>query len=134
MIQGVVLRTMLNSKIHIASVTDANLHYEGSVTVDPVLMEAADLLPFEQVHLLDIDNGARLETYVIEGERGSREVCVNGAAAHLIHRGDTLIIVSYDTLSEDEAQRHEPKLVYVDESNNIVRTGHAIETPALATA
>ncbi len=128
------MRTMLKSKIHRATVTDANLHYEGSVTVDPVLMEAADLLPFEQVHLLDIDNGARLETYVIEGERGSREVCVNGAAAHLIHRGDTLIIVSYDTLSEHEAQRHEPKLVYVDETNNIVRTGHAIETPALATA
>ncbi len=128
------MRTMLKSKIHRATVTDANLHYEGSVTVDPVLMEAADLLPFEQVHLLDIDNGARLETYVIEGERGSREVCVNGAAAHLIHRGDTLIIVSYDTLSEDEAKRHEPKLVYVDESNNIVRTGHAIETPALVTA
>ena len=91
-------------------------------------------LPFEQVHLLDIDNGARLETYVIEGERGSREICVNGAAAHLIHRGDTLIIVSYETLSEDEAKRHEPKLVYVDESNNIVRTGHAIETSALGSA
>ena len=131
---GVVMRTMLKSKIHRATVTDANLHYEGSVTVDPVLMEAADLLPFEQVHLLDIHNGARLETYVIQGERGSREICVNGAAAHLIHRGDTLIIVSYDTLSEDEAKRHEPKLVYVDESNNIVRTGHAIETPALVTA
>ncbi len=125
---------MLKSKIHRATVTDANLHYEGSVTVDPVLMEAADLLPFEQVHLLDIDNGARLETYVIEGERGSREVCVNGAAAHLIHRGDTLIIVSYETLSEEEAKRHEPKLVYVDDSNSIVRTGHAIETPALVTA
>ncbi len=128
------MRTMLKSKIHRATVTDANLHYEGSVTVDPVLMEAADLLPFEQVHLLDVDNGARIETYVIEGERGSREVCVNGAAAHLIHRGDTLIIVSYDTLSEDEAKRHEPKLVYVDDSNNIVRTGHAIETPALVRA
>ena len=131
---GVVMRTMLKSKIHRATVTDANLHYEGSVTVDPVLMEAANLLPFEQVHLLDVDNGARLETYVIEGQRGSGEVCVNGAAAHLIHRGDTLIIVSYDTLSEDEAQRHKPKLVYVDESNNIARTGHAIETPAPVTA
>ena len=127
------MRTMLKSKIHRATVTDANLHYEGSVTVDPVLMEAADLLPFEQVHLLDIDNGARLQTYVIKGERGSQEVCVNGAAAHLIHRGDTLIIVSYEMLSEDEAKRHEPKLVYVDESNEIVRTGHAIETPALVT-
>ena len=128
------MRTMLKSKIHRATVTDADLHYEGSVTVDPVLMEAADLLPFEQVHLLDIDNGARLETYVIEGTRGSREICVKGAAAHLIHRGDTVIIVSYEMLAEDEAQRHEPKLVYVDESNNIVRRGHAIETPALVTA
>ena len=131
---GVVMRTMLKSKIHRATVTDANLHYEGSVTIDPVLMEAADLLPFEQVHLLDIDNGARLETYVIEGDRGSREICVNGEAAHMIHRGDTLIIVSYDTLSEDEAKRHEPKLVYVDDANNIVRTGHAIKTPEMVTA
>lgn len=121
------MRTMLKSKIHRATVTDANLHYEGSVTIDPALMEAADLLPFEQVHLLDIDNGARLETYVIEGERGSGDVCVNGAAAHLIHRGDTIIVVSYDTLSEDEARRHEPKLVYVDGQNDIVRTGHAVE-------
>ncbi len=128
---GVDMRTMLKSKIHRATVTDANLHYEGSVTIDPILMEAADLLPFEQVHLLDIDNGARLTTYVIEGERGSGQMCVNGAAAHLIHRGDTIIAISYRTVTEDEAKRHDPKLIYVDELNNIVRTGHAIE-PATA--
>ena len=121
------MRTMLKSKIHRARVTDANLHYEGSVTLDPVLMEAADLLPYEQVQLLDVDNGARLETYVIEGERGSGQVVVNGAAAHLIHQGDIIIIVSYVTLPDDEARRIEPKLVYVDESNRIVRTGHKIE-------
>ena len=118
---------MLKSKIHRATVTDANLHYEGSVTLDPVLMDAADLLPFEQVHLLDIANGARLTTYVIEGERGSGQVVVNGAAAHLIHQGDTIIILSYTSLPEDEARRLEPSLVYVDEANRIVRIGHAIE-------
>ena len=121
------MRTMLKSKIHRARVTDANLHYEGSVTLDPLLMEAADLLPYEQVQLLDVDNGARLETYVIEGERGSGQVVVNGAAAHLIHQGDIIIIVSYVTVPEDEARHIEPKLVYVDESNRIVRTGHKME-------
>ena len=125
------MRTMLKSKIHRATVTDAALHYEGSVTLDPLLMEAADLLPFEQVHLLDVDNGARLSTYVIEGERGSGQVIVNGAAAHLIHKGDTLIILSYITISEDEARRHEPQLVYVDETNSITRIGH--ELPISAT-
>ena len=121
------MRTMLKSKIHRARVTDANLHYEGSVTVDADLMEAADLLPYEQVYLLNIDTGARLQTYVIEGERGSGQVVVNGAAAHLIHRDDTVIILSYVTLSEEEARRLEPRLVYVDEANRIVRVGHAIE-------
>ena len=120
------MRTMLKSKIHRARVTDANLHYEGSVTLDPVLMEAADLLPYEQVQLLDIDNGARLTTYVIEGDRGSGQVVVNGAAAHLIHRGDTIIVLSYVTLPDGEARRFEPRLVYVDEANLIVRVGHAV--------
>jgi len=120
------MRTMLKSKIHRARVTDANLHYEGSVTLDPVLMEAADLLPYEQVQLLDIDNGARLTTYVIEGDRGSGQVVVNGAAAHLIHRGDTIIVLSYVTLPDNEARRLEPRLVYVDEANRIVRVGHAV--------
>ncbi|MGB2694127.1 MAG: aspartate 1-decarboxylase [Dehalococcoidia bacterium] len=123
------MRTMLKSKIHRARVTDANLQYEGSVTIDPELMEAADLLPFEQVQLLDIDNGARLTTYAIEGERGSRQVVVNGAAAHLVHTGDTIIILSYVSLSDDESRRLEPRLVYVDEANDIVRTSHVIETP-----
>ncbi len=126
------MRTMLSSKIHRARVTDANLHYEGSVTLDPVLMDAAGLLPHEQVHLLDVDNGSRLETYVIEGERGSGEVVVNGAAARLIHKGDTIIILSYATVPEDEARRLEPRLVYVDEANRIVRTGHAIQEPVPA--
>ncbi len=121
------MRTMLKGKIHRARVTDANLHYDGSVTLDPVLMDAADLLPYEQVHLLNIDNGARLTTYAIEGERGSGQVVVNGAAAHLIHRGDTIIILSYVALPDDEARRLEPRLVYVDEANRIVRTGHAVE-------
>ena len=116
-----MMRTMLKSKIHRARVTDANLHYEGSITLDPVLMDAADLRPFEQVHLLDIDNGARLETYVIEGERGSGEVVVNGAAAHLIHTGDTIIVASYDSVTDDEAAEWKPRLVYVDEANRIVR-------------
>ncbi len=118
------MRTMLKGKVHRARVTDANLHYEGSLTLDPILMEASDLLPYEQIHVLDIDNGARLQTYVIEGERGSGQVVANGAAAHLIHRGDTVIILSYVTLPDDEARRLRPRLVYVDEANRIVRTGH----------
>ena len=121
------MRTMLKSKIHRARVTDADLHYEGSITLDPLLMEAADLLPYEQVQLLDVDNGARLETYVIEGERGSGQVVVNGAAAHLIHQGDVIIIVSYVTVQDEEARRIEPRLVYVDEANRVVRVGHKIE-------
>ncbi len=127
-----MMRTVLKSKIHRARVTDADLHYEGSVTLDPLLMEAADLLPFEQVHLLDIDNGARLETYVMEGERGSGQVVVNGAAAHLIQKGDVVILLSYVSLPEEAARCWQPRLVYVDEENRIVRTGHA--TPAAVTA
>ncbi len=119
------MRTMLKSKIHRARVTDANLDYEGSITLDPVLMGAADLLPYEQVHLLDVDNGARLETYVIEGERDSGQVVVNGAAAHLIHKGDTVIILSYVTVP-DEARSPTPRLVYVDEANRIVQTRPAV--------
>ncbi len=126
------MRTMLKGKVHRARVTDANLHYEGSLTLDPILMEASDLLPYEQIHVLDIDNGARLQTYVIEGERGSGQVVANGAAAHLIHPGDTVIILSYVTLPDDEARRLRPRLVYVDEANRIVRTGHRVETAVTA--
>ena len=119
------MRTMLKSKIHRAHVTEADLHYEGSITLDPILMEAADILPFELVHVLDITNGARLETYAIEGERGRGEVVINGAAAHLIHKGDLVIVLSYSSVSEEEARGFLPKLVYVDEENRIVRLGGA---------
>jgi aspartate 1-decarboxylase len=118
---------MLKGKIHRATVTGADLNYEGSVTIDPALMEASDLLPFEQVQLLDVDNGARLTTYAIEGRRGSGDVIVNGAAAHLIHQGDIVIVLHYSTVSEEEAQRMEPSLVYVNDRNEIVRTGHHIQ-------
>lgn len=120
------MRTMLKSKIHRARVTEADLNYVGSVTLDPILMEAADLLPHEQVHLLDVDTGARLETYTIEGERGAGEVVVNGAAARLIHKGDTILILSYVTVPEEEARRLEPCVIHVDEENRIVRTDRAV--------
>ena len=88
-------RVMLKSKIHRATVTDSDLHYVGSITIDPDLLEAADILEHEQVHVVDVDNGARFETYTIPGRRGSGEICVNGAAARLVHRGDTIIVISY---------------------------------------
>ena len=114
------MRTMLKSKIHRATVTEANIQYEGSITIDKDLMEAADFLPYEQVHVLDIDNGSRLETYVIEGERGSGEVCINGAAARLVSAGDKVIIISYQAVSEADAANLVPKLVYVNSHNAIV--------------
>jgi aspartate 1-decarboxylase len=114
-------RHMLKSKIHRATVTDCNLHYAGSITIDSELMEEADLLPHEQVHVLDIDNGSRFETYVIEGRYGSREMCVNGAAARLVQPGDRVIVVSYGTYSEQELAAHEPRVVHVDEDNRILR-------------
>ena len=123
------MRIMLKSKIHRAHVTDADLHYEGSITLDPILMEIADILPFERVHVLDITNGARLETYAIEGERGSGDVAINGAAAHLVHKGDLVIVLSYSSVSEEEARGFLPKLVYVDEENRIVRLGGAAVQP-----
>ena len=113
------MRMMLKSKIHRATVTEANVDYEGSITIDKDLMEAADMLPYEQVHVLDVDNGARLETYVIEGERGSGVICMNGAAARLIHERDKVIIISYQTISEADAVDLEPKVVFVDSRNAI---------------
>lgn len=110
---------MLKSKIHRATLTDANLNYEGSVTIDEDLMEAADILPFEQVQIYDINNGSRLETYVIKGKRGSGVICVNGAAARLVSKGDLVIIACYFALNEKEASMHEPKLIYVNEENEI---------------
>jgi len=114
------MRTMLKSKIHRATVTEANIQYEGSVTIDKDLMEAADILPYEQVHVLDIDNGSRLETYAIEGERGSGVICINGAAARLVSAGDKVIIISYQTVSEADAVNLVPKLLYVNSQNAIV--------------
>ena len=112
------MRTMLKSKIHRARVTDANLHYQGSITLDPVLMEAADLLPYEQVHLLSVDNGTRLETYAIEGERDSGEVVVNGAAAHLIHKGDMILILSYVTVPGNDPLATHPRNLIIAEENS----------------
>ena len=109
------MRVMLKSKIHRACVTDCDINYEGSISIDTKLMEAADILPFEQVHVLDIDNGARLVTYAIEGEDG--EIGLNGAAARLVHKGDNIIILTYCHVNNDEAGNYTPKLVYVNEKN-----------------
>jgi aspartate 1-decarboxylase len=111
-------RRMMKSKIHRATVTDANLEYIGSITIDRELMQRADLFEFEQVAVVDIDNGARLETYVIEGEPGSGQICLNGAAAHLIHRGDKVIIISYGEFEHSElVAGYEPVIVHVDTAN-----------------
>ena len=113
------MRTMLKSKIHRATVTGADINYQGSVTLDPLLMEAADILPFEQVHVVDVDNGARLVTYAIEGERGSGEVVLNGAAARLVSTGDLVIIISYQQLKGSELNGYKPTVVFVDGQNRI---------------
>ncbi|MFE7645879.1 aspartate 1-decarboxylase [Streptomyces phaeoluteigriseus] len=118
-----MLRTMFKSKIHRATVTQADLHYVGSVTIDADLLDAADLLPGELVHIVDITNGARLETYVIEGERGSGVVGINGAAAHLVHPGDLVIIISYAQVDDAEARALKPRVVHVDRDNRIVALG-----------
>ncbi|HEU5155510.1 MAG TPA: aspartate 1-decarboxylase [Streptosporangiaceae bacterium] len=118
-----MFRTMFKSKIHRATVTQADLHYVGSLTIDRDLMDAADLLPGEQVQVVDIDNGARLETYVIAGPRGSGVIGVNGAAARLVHEGDLVIIISYATLSDAEARDFRPRVVHVDTSNRIISLG-----------
>jgi aspartate 1-decarboxylase len=115
-----MLRTMLKSKIHRATVTEADLHYIGSVTVDQDLLDAADLLPGEQVAIVDITNGARLETYVIPGERGSGVIGINGAAAHLVHPGDLVILISYAQLDDATARSYKPRIVHVDSGNRII--------------
>jgi aspartate 1-decarboxylase len=121
-------RTMLKSKIHRATVTDCDLHYVGSITVDPDLLEAADIRDHEQVHVVDIDNGARFETYTIPGARGSGEVVINGAAARLVHRGDTVIVISYASYDEAELDRYEPRVVHVDRSNRIIDVDAEVAT------
>jgi aspartate 1-decarboxylase len=121
-------RTMLKSKIHRATVTDCDLHYVGSITIDPDLLEAADILEFEQVAVVDVDNGARFETYTIAGERGSGEMKVNGAAARLVHRGDTIIVISYAAYDPDEIGNYRPRVVHVSESNQILATDDEVAT------
>lgn len=116
-----MLRTMCKSKIHRATVTGADLNYIGSITIDPVLMEAADLLEFEQVSVVNVNNGARFETYVIPGETGRGEICLNGAAARLVHPGDKVIIISYAQYDEAEMETYRPQFIFVDEQNRISR-------------
>ena len=133
-----MMRTMLKSKIHRATVTQADLHYVGSVTVDEDLLDAADLIPGEQVAIVDITNGARLETYVIPGERGTGVIGINGAAAHLVHPGDLVILISYGSYDEAELRDYTPRVVFVDADNRVADLGadpsHAPEGSGLLTS
>lgn len=113
-------RNMMKSKIHRATVTEANLNYVGSITIDKAIMEAVDLLPNEKVQVVNNNNGARFETYVIEGERGSGVICLNGAAARLVQPGDTVIIISYAMMSDEEARNYQPRIAIMGENNRIV--------------
>jgi len=124
-----MMRVMMKSKIHRATVTQADLDYVGSVAIDLDLMEAADLLEGEQVTIADITNGARLETYVIPAPRGSRTITINGAAAHLVRAGDLVIIMSYCLLGDAEARTLKPTVVHVDEKNNVVKLGEDLSEP-----
>ena len=129
-----MFRSMLKSKIHRATVTVADLDYVGSITIDADLMRAADLLPHEHVHVLDVTNGARLETYVIPGEPGSGVIGINGAAAHLVHPADVVIIVSYASVPDADASTWLPTVVHVDEANRQVALGHDGAEPVPVTA
>jgi aspartate 1-decarboxylase len=121
-------RTMLKSKIHRATVTECDLHYVGSITIDPDLLDAADIHEFEQVAVVDINNGARFETYTIAGERGSGDMKVNGAAARLVHRGDTIIVISYAGYDPDDLEHYHPRVVHVDAHNHIMQIDGAVAT------
>lgn len=121
-----MLRTMLKAKIHRATVTEANLHYQGSITIDRDILDAAGILPYEKVTVVDVTNGARLETYTIAGGRGSGTICLNGAAAHLIHHDDVVIIISYCLADEAEAKLIKPTVVFVDEKNRVTSVEHKI--------
>jgi aspartate 1-decarboxylase len=114
------MRTMLKSKIHRATVTDANINYEGSITIDKKLLKAADILPYEQVQILNVNNGARFATYAIEGEEGGGEICLNGAAARLAVKGDIVIILTYTDVPEDQLKNYKPIVVHVNQKNEIV--------------
>ncbi|MDO4253810.1 MAG: aspartate 1-decarboxylase [Kocuria sp.] len=124
-----MLRTMFTGKIHRATVTHADLHYVGSVTVDLDLLEAADILPGQRVQIVDVTNGARIETYTIAGDRGSGVLGINGAAAHLVHPGDTVILIAYAHMDDAEARSHVPRVVHVNDQNRILHVG---EDPAQA--
>jgi aspartate 1-decarboxylase len=126
-------RTMLKSKIHRATVTDCDLHYVGSITIDPDLLEAADVLEFEQVAVVDIDNGARFETYTIAGERGSGDIKVNGAAARLVQRGDTIIVISYGAYDPDDLKHYRPRVVHVNAHNEILQVDSEVASLVGAT-
>ena len=119
-------RQMLKSKIHRATVTGSDLHYVGSITVDADLLDAADILEHELVHVLDVDNGARFETYTIAGRRGSGEIKINGAAARLVHTGDTVIVVSYADYEREDLETYEPVVVHVDNENRIITVDDAV--------
>lgn len=125
-----LLRPMMVSKIHRATVTEADLDYVGSITIDEELMEAADILPNQQVDVLDITNGQRLTTYAIPGPRGGRDVTINGAAAHLVAVGDRVIVIAYGLMSDEQARRHTPRVVVVDEGNEIVEHSAAPQSPS----
>lgn len=124
-----MMRIMMKSKIHRATVTQADLHYVGSVAIDAALLEAADLLEGEQVAIVDITNGARIETYVIPAPRGSGVIGINGAAAHLVHPGDLVIIMSYALVDDAEARTLKPRVVHVDERNRVVKIGNDAAEP-----
>jgi aspartate 1-decarboxylase len=121
-------RTMLKSKIHRATVTDSDLHYVGSITIDSELLEAADIREFEQVAVVDVDNGARFETYTIAGEPGSGEMKVNGAAARLVHDGDTIIVISYGGYDPEEIDHYRPRVVHVGANNEILAVDEDVAT------
>ena len=113
---------MMKSKIHRAIVTEAVLEYEGSITIDEDLLYAANMLPFEKVQVLDVNNGVRIETYIIKGDRGSGVICINGPAARLFYKGDEVIVIAYATMTEEEAKKFAPKIIFVDKKNKVSHT------------
>ena len=123
-----MMRTMLKCKIHRATVTEAMLHYEGSITIDETLLDAAGLVEYEQVHIYNIDNGNRFSTYVIRGKRDSGVICLNGAAARQVSKGDLIIVANYATYDEKELANFQPTLVYVDEKNRITKVKRKVES------
>lgn len=125
------MRTMLRSKIHRATVTDVNVAYEGSITIDKNLMEAADILEYERVEVLNINNGARFSTYAIEGEKGSGQICINGAAARLASKGDLVIILTYHDVPDDEAFKNKPTVVLLNSKNEIISKNNIVQANTL---